>query len=220
MFLLRYVKIIIKENLYYKIKKGNSMGNRKHSSTDYVFIAGILFCFFFCFLILRLRFLSVIYLFPLIICVCFLIKYIGNRNGDYVWEEMRKHILVSGFVFCILSFTSKYIFNSFEFLAGGYGYVKTVVLKISDYEKIDFSKNIKNQIGHKDKMNINRDLYIVKKCDEKVTLQYIDEIVGFKEMPTKKKNTDNKYEANTKKYGIIWFTIYLNDKYNLVEIHT
>lgn len=196
------------------------MGNKKRSSTDYVFIAGILFCFFFCFLILRSRFLSVFYLFPLIICVCFLIKYIGNKNGDYVWEEMRKYILVSGFVFCVLSFTSKYIFNSFEFLASGYGYVKTVVLKISDYEKIDFSKNIKNQIGHKDKININRDLYIVKKCDEKVTLQYIDEIVGFKEMPTKKKNTDNKYEANTKKYGIIWFTIHLNDKYNLVEIHT
>lgn len=196
------------------------MGNKKRSSTDYVFIAGILFCFFFCFLILRSRFLSVFYLFPLIICVCFLIKYIGNKNGDYVWEEMRKYILVSGFVFCVLSFTSKYIFNSFEFLASGDGYVKTVVLKISDYEKIDFSKNIKNQIGHKDKININRDLYIVKKCDEKVTLQYIDEIVGFKEMPTKRKTLIINMKPIQRNMELIWLSIHLNDKYNLVEIHT
>ncbi|WP_028042547.1 hypothetical protein [Candidatus Stoquefichus massiliensis] len=81
-------------------------------------------------------------------------------------------------MFIILSIVSQSVFKTFEFLAGARGYIKTVVFQLSDYEEIDFIKSYDPSV-YNSRYELHRSIYIVKKCDEKQLLSYIDDMINF-----------------------------------------
>ncbi|WP_270525374.1 hypothetical protein [Longibaculum muris] len=191
------------------------MNHQKNSVIDMTFLISSLFCCLHVYQLFKARFLSVLFIIPLIGFGYYLYKYIQCRNREQAWDDIKKNLLIFGIICIILSGISKYTLDTIEFLSGAYGYTKTVVLNISDYTKIDYSKNI-DKPHIKSMMIANRNLYIVKTTNENKVLKIIDEIVDFKEKPKLGYNT---YTVKSYKYGDIWFKIHYKNHYCLVEIH-
>ncbi len=192
------------------------MNHQKNSVIDMTFLISILLCCLYIYQLFKARFLSVLFIIPLIGFGYYLYKYIQCRNREQAWDDIKKNLLIIGIICVILSGISKYAWNTIEFLSGAYGYTKTVVLNISDYTKIDYSKNI-DKPHIKSMMIANRDLYIVKSTNENKILKIVDEIVNFKEKP---KLSYNPYTVKSYNYGDIWFKIHYKNDYCLVEIHS
>lgn len=155
------------------------------------------------------------FLFPIIIFTLYLIKYIRTRDKYELSVYVRKYLIGLGIAFIILSFASESTFKTFEFLASGRGYIKTVVFQLSDYEEIDFIRSY-TPSKYKSKYNRHRSLYIVRKCDEKQLLSYINDMINFLDEP--QQTSKNTFKVLSSKYGKVWINI--NDKghYFLVEI--
>lgn len=193
------------------------MKNGKKEFLDIYVVSLLVIIFVLLFLIMIFRFISVFFLFPIIIFSLYLIKYVRTRDKYDAWTSIKKYVLGLIIMFVVFSFASRTAFKTFEFLASAYGYIETVVLQVSDYEKIDFAKSNIKSLKHRIRYNAHRNLYIVKKCDEKQLLSYIDEIIIFSDKPLQIGN--NEYNATSVKYGKVWIQIYTKENYILVAIH-
>lgn len=193
------------------------MNNRGSKSVDIHVFLLVIIIFVLLVLILKFRFISVFFLFPIVIFSLYLIRFVRTRDKYDAWTSIKKYVLGLGILFVVFSFASRTAFKTFEFLASTNGYIKTVVLQVSDYEKIDFAKSNIKALKHRIRYNSHRNLYIVKKCDEKQLLSYIDEIISFSDNPLQIGN--NEYNATSVKYGKVWIQIYNKESYILVAIH-
>lgn len=203
----------------YSIGEIKMARNNNDSFIDLTFLSSVFVCFILIFFIFKNKFVSIFLFFPLLLLVCFLYKYVEYRDSYQAWYSIKTGFIVSVILFIIFSFVSKYSLDTIEFLAGSYGYIKTVVFHISDYEKIDFSGNY-TDIRGKNTKEKNRNLYIVGNTNRNMILEYVDKIVGFKGDPKLESEYSDYYVAESYKYGHIRIRIDFRNNYSLVGIYT
>lgn len=193
--------------------------NNSDSLIDLTLLSSCLICFILIFFIFKNMFVSIFLFFPLLQIICFLYRYLECRDRYQAWYRIKKGVIITVILCVIFSFISKYTLNTIEFLTGGYGYIKTVVFNISDYEKIDFSGNY-TDIRGKNTKEKNRDLYIVGNTDKNMILECVDKIVGFKGNPKLESEYSDYYVVESYKYGHIRIRIDFRNNYSLVDIYT
>lgn len=117
-------------------------------------------------------------------------------------------ILIIGFM---SSFVSMYTMDTLDSFNAAYGYIKTVIFHISNYQKIDFlTESFKNDMRR-------RDLYITDSTNIDQIILYVDEITGFKEQIFN--YYDNSYKVDTVQYGKIVFNIEIKKNYSIIMIY-
>ena len=97
------------------------MNHQKNSVIDMTFLISSLFCCLYIYQLFKARFLSVLFIIPLIGFGYYLYKYIQCRNREQAWDDIKKNLLIFGIICIILSGISKYTLDTIEFLSGVYG---------------------------------------------------------------------------------------------------
>lgn len=187
------------------------MKEKRQKSLDIHIVICFLVCFVSIIFMLKERFVSIYFLFPCIMSLWYLKRYISTRNGYTTWEGMKKRFYIILIICFMSSFVSVYTMDTIDSFNATYGYIKTIIFHISDYQKIDFlSKSFKNDMR-------KRDLYIADSTDINQLISYVDEIAGFKNQIHN--YYDRTYSVDTVQYGEIVFDIQIKKNYSIIKIY-